>query len=147
MPKPLKDDALASLAADLRAISGKLARSLREHGGHLGLTPSQAEAAGYVYRDGPMTLSELARLQGVRSQSMGVTVGALVDLGLVGMESDPTDGRQKLIHATKRGAKLIEEHRTLKEDWLAQSLSDRFSPDEQRTIRDAVALLHRLTES
>ena len=147
MPKPLKDEAVASLAHELRATTGKLARALREHGGRLGLTASQAETLGHVYRDGPMTVTALAKLQGVRSQSVGATVAVLEELGLVAIKPDPDDGRQKVIHPTKKGTKLIDEHRMVKEDWLAQSLATRFTPDEQRRIRDAVALLNRLTES
>ncbi|WP_017935901.1 MarR family winged helix-turn-helix transcriptional regulator [Nocardioides sp. Iso805N] len=147
MTKPLKDAALAEVAADLRTTVGKMARALREHGGRLGLTPSQSEALGYLYRDGPLAVTELAQLQGVRSQSMGATVGVLESAGLVAIRPDAADGRRKVISATEQGRQLVEDARGVKEDWLAQTISTRFTPEEQIALRDSVALLLRITES
>jgi DNA-binding MarR family transcriptional regulator len=144
MVEPLDDAALGELAAELRATVGRMARALREHGGRLGLTPTQSEALGYLYRDGALTVTELAQLQGVRSQSMGATVAVLEEAGLVAITPDPADGRRKAIAVTGRGRKLVQDARSVKEDWLARTITDRFTPEEQAALRDSVALWLRI---
>jgi len=133
----------ATLAQDLRTTLGRATRSLRETGGRMGLTPSQSEALGYVHRDGPLTITALARQVGVRSQSMGATVGVLVERGLVTVTPDPRDGRQKVVTTTEEATRLVGESRSLREDWLAQRLAT-LTPAEQQTLADATALLDRL---
>lgn len=141
----MTEAALAELAADLRATVGRMTRTLREHGARLGLTPSQSEALGYLYRDGPLTVTELARRQGVRSQSMGATVGVLEESGLVRIAADPDDGRRRVISVTERGRQVVKDARSVKEDWLAHTISARFTPEEQLALRDSVALWLRIT--
>ena len=65
------------LAAELHALSGKLKRQLREQASAGDLTPSQTSVLRHLDRDGPTTVTALARMEGVRSQSMGATVAGL----------------------------------------------------------------------
>ncbi len=85
---------LNSAAATLRSVNGKLARRLRESAPPGDLTWPQVSVLGYLVRDGAMTVTELAGLEGVRSQSMGATVASLQAQGLVKGEADPLDGRK-----------------------------------------------------
>jgi hypothetical protein len=57
------------LAAELHTLSGKLKRRLREQASAGDLTPSQIAVLMHLDRDGPTTVSVLARAEGVRSQS------------------------------------------------------------------------------
>ncbi|MCE0764151.1 MarR family transcriptional regulator [Pseudonocardia kujensis] len=131
------------LAQSLREIFGRAQRVLREQGGRGGLTASQAEALGCVFRDGPMTITELARRQRVRSQSVGATVAALRERGLVSVTPDPSDGRQKVVTAADEARALIAEGRSARTDWLAKQL-ETLSPAEQQTLAEAHTLLDRL---
>lgn len=146
MTRTLDDAAIGALAHEVRTTTGRLTRALREHGGRLGLTPSQSEALGYVDRDGPLTVTALAKLSGVRSQSMGATVAALEEQGLVAVSPDPADGRQKVIAVTATARDLVARSRSVREDWLAQRISTALSPAEQRRLAETVALLARLVE-
>jgi len=141
---PLDDRAVAALAHELRTTSGRLTRALRERGGRLGLTASQSEALGFVDREGPMTVTALAKRIGIRPQSAGATIAALEEQGLVVVSADPDDGRQKVIAATERAHDLVEVSRTAREDWLAERISTALSAAEQHRLQDAVAVLARL---
>jgi len=134
---------LASLAQRLRTTLGRSYRVLRDASGRMDLTASQSEALGYLHRDGPFTITALAKRVGVRSQSMGATVGVLLERGLVTVTPDPRDGRQKVVAITEEALRLVSESHTLREDWLAQRLAT-LTPAEQRTLADASDLLDRL---
>src|SRR6202045_2150726 len=87
----------SALAAELHALIGKLKRRLREQASAGDLTPSQTSVLGHLDRHGPTTVTALARMEGVRSQSMGTTVASLEAAGLVKGSPDPTDGRQTIL--------------------------------------------------
>lgn len=135
---------LAALAHTLRTTAGRLTRALREHGGRLGLTASQAEVLGFVDREGPMTVTTLAKRIGVRSQSVGATVGVLEEQRLVAVAPDPADGRQKVITVTAQGHDRIAASRSVREDWLARRLGEALSAAERERLSDALDLLARL---
>src|SRR5258708_22352817 len=90
----------SDLAQGLRALLGKLKRRLREQAGVGDLAPSQVSVLLRLEKDGPATASSLARAEGMRPQSMGAVVAALVNAGLVIGAPDPTDGRQSLLSLT-----------------------------------------------
>lgn len=133
----------ADLAQSLREVFGRAKRALREQGGRMGLTASQTEALGYVFREGPLTVTALAKRHHVRSQSMGATIAVLRQRGLVTVTPDPGDGRQKVVAATDEARALIHEGRGVRTDWLAQQLTT-LSPGERRTLAEAHKILDRL---
>ena len=100
-PKTEIDAGRASaLAAELHALAGKLKRRLREQASAGDLTPSQTAVLVHLDRDGPTTVTALARSEGVRSQSMGATIAVLEAAGLVTGSPDPKDGRQTILSLT-----------------------------------------------
>jgi DNA-binding MarR family transcriptional regulator len=136
----------ANLAAELRATIGRLIRLLREHTRQGELTASQRVALGRLSREGPLTVTALARAEGVRPQSMGATVAALEAQGLVADAPDPTDGRQTLLSLTNAACAFIADSRAAREGWLLQAISARLSPAEQAQLAQALPLLRRLVE-
>jgi DNA-binding MarR family transcriptional regulator len=144
---PNTDAALASkLAAELRTTFGHLKRKLRQHGARDDLTSSQIAAILRLEKDGPATVSSLARAEGMRSQSMSVVIAPLEEMGLVAGAADPNDGRKTLISLTKACKKSIEDGRAAKQDWLTQAIQQKLSPQEQKKVSSAIHLLARLIE-
>jgi DNA-binding MarR family transcriptional regulator len=137
---------IAALAAELRALVGRLKRRLREQGSVGDLTPSQISALQRLERDGPATVSNLARAEGVRPQSMGVTVAALEAAGLVAGAPDPNDGRQTLISPTPFCMEKLLRGRAARQDWLARQIGS-LGPDEQAKLAAATQILRRISES
>jgi DNA-binding MarR family transcriptional regulator len=146
-PTSQPDSELASvLASEIRLIVSGLKRRLREHGAAHDLTPSQVAVLLRLEKDSSATVSNLARAEGMRPQSMSSAVASLQAAGLVQGAPDPSDGRKTLISLTSKCLKLIRDGRNAKQDWLTTTISHRFSAPEQEKIRAAIALLSRLVE-
>jgi DNA-binding MarR family transcriptional regulator len=134
------------LATELRALVGKLKRRLREQAAPGDLAPSQISVLLRLEREGPSTSSNLARLEGMRPQSMGTVIAPLEAAGLVNGAPDPADGRQTILSLTDACRKWIEEGRAARQDWLTRVLQTRLSPQEQDKLGEAVELLKRLVD-
>ncbi|MEA5103449.1 MarR family transcriptional regulator [Pantoea sp. S18] len=137
---------LNSAAALLRSINGKLARRLRESAPPGDLTWPQVLVLGYLVREGAMTVTELATLEGVRTQSMGATVASLQTLGMVQGTADPQDGRKTRYQPTDACLKLIAANRAQRDDWLLNSIATQLNAQEQHTLLAAIPLLQRLAD-
>jgi DNA-binding MarR family transcriptional regulator len=95
-------------------------------------------------REGPVTVTELAKAEGVRSQTMGATLASLEAEGLVLREPDPGDGRQMLASLTDKGRDELARAREVKQTWLTAVMAERLSAEEQKILSAAVELLLRL---
>jgi DNA-binding MarR family transcriptional regulator len=136
----------ARLAVELHELVIKLRRRLREQADAGDLPPSQVAVLRRLEREGPITVSALARVAGVRSQSMGATVAALQAAGLVTGEPDPADGRQTLLSLTPACRKWMRQNRAAKQDWLLRAIDGELSAREQQDLARALALLQRIVE-
>jgi DNA-binding MarR family transcriptional regulator len=131
---------------DLALAIGLLVRRLRAASASHDLSWTERAVLARLGREGPATVSELARAESVKPQSMGATIAALEELGLVERQPHPTDGRQVRILLTEAGAALCEQTRTAKRTWLAEAIAQ--LPDaEQRTLFAAGEILKRLGEA
>jgi DNA-binding MarR family transcriptional regulator len=135
-----------ALAGDLRVVIGQLRRRLREQASFGDLTWSQTSVLSRLDREGPATVTSLARAEGMRPQSMGATVSALQAAGLVSGSPDPKDGRQTILSLTPTCQEWIKAGRAAKEDWLFRAIQSKLSPEEQEELASAVELLKRLAE-
>jgi DNA-binding MarR family transcriptional regulator len=134
------------LAGELRISLGKLIRRVREQAHPGDFTSAQKSVLLRLDRDGPTTVSALARAESVRPQSMRITVVGLEALGAIKGEPDPTDGRQTLIDLTPDFRKTLKVSRAAKDDWLVRALQVQLSPQEQGELATAVKLLQRLAD-
>ncbi|MFM2087596.1 MAG: hypothetical protein RLZZ237_2465 [Pseudomonadota bacterium] len=141
-----KHEQVLQLASELRILVGKLRRRLREEG-HMGdISMSQASVLGWLERDGPATVSSLARADGMRPQSMSAIVLALSEAQMVTGSPDPQDGRQTIWSLTDTCRAWIRESRAAREDWLAHNIESRLTADEITELNRAIELLKRLAQ-
>jgi DNA-binding MarR family transcriptional regulator len=145
-PSSRSTPAPAVLAGELRMSLGKLHRRLREQARSNDFTSAQKSVLLRLDRDGPATVSALARAEGVRPQSMRVTVAGLEAIDAVQGKPDPTDGRQTLIQLTPSFRATLRASRAAKDDWLQRALQSQLSAQEQAQLAKAVALLQRLAD-
>jgi DNA-binding MarR family transcriptional regulator len=137
----------SALAGELRILISQLRHRLREQT-HLGdYTWSQTSVIIRLERDGPATVSALARAEGVRQQSMGATISTLEAAGLVKGSPDPADGRQTILSLTDACLEMIQASRAAKEDWLFHAIQTKLSPAEQEQLATALELLKRIADS
>lgn len=132
------------LAGELLTLYGKIRRTTLV-GKVDDVTASQSAALGRLVRDGATTTAELARAEGVRPQSMGATVQALEDLGLVTRTQDPTDGRRTIVAATDAGRTARDESHRARTRLLAERLAT-LDPDDRATVARSLRILEPLVE-
>ena len=134
------------MAAELRVVLGQLKRRLRAQANKGELSLSQFAVLGTLDREGPATVTTLARAEGVRPQSMGATVAALQEAGLVGGTPDPADGRQVMLSLTDAARSWLKASRAAREDWLSQAIRAHLTSAEQQELASAVRLLRRIVD-
>lgn len=136
----------AAVATELRGVLGRLNRRLRQQADVGDLTRSQLNVISRIDREGPASVSDLARAEGMRPQSMGATVAALEEGGYVRRDADPADRRKTLISLSDAARKHIAESRHVRQDWLQRVLARELTAGELETVRDALALLARVAD-
>ena len=109
-----------------------------------GITSAQSWALIELARhdDRGMTQVELARLRKVGKVSLGQMIDKLEQAGLVTRRSDTKDRRSKKIYLTAKGHSLMRQMQDAAID-LTCKLAQGLSLDEQRTLRDALAIMKR----
>ena len=138
---------MLAMAGELRVSMSKLNRRLRGEV-YLGdFTASQKSVLTRLERDGPATVTTLARAEGVRPQSMGATISALEAAGFVSGTPDPTDGRQTILSLTDACREAVKAGRAAREDWLFRAIRANLSLEEQEELAAAIELLKRLADS
>jgi DNA-binding MarR family transcriptional regulator len=138
-----------SVAGALQVSIGLLRRRQRQRQTQVkgDLTLPETSALARLDRGGPTTVTALARLEQISSQSMGATLGALENRGLVERRSDPEDGRRAVISATASGLRVLQDHRNARTEQLTLALSSGFTPSELKRLKAAAPLIERLAQS
>jgi DNA-binding MarR family transcriptional regulator len=134
------------LAGELRVSISKLVRRVREQAHPGDFTSAQKSVLHRLERDGPTTVSTLARAESVRPQSMRVTVASLERMRLVSGERDPTDGRQTFFSLTAACRETLRRSRAAREDWLLRALQAQLAPHERKHLAVTIDLLNRLAD-
>jgi DNA-binding MarR family transcriptional regulator len=147
-----------TLAGDLRLAVVRLNRRLRhqradyEVGKVLPLqsdphpTLSQLSALSTLHLHGPMTPGTLATLEQVTPPSMTRTIASLVAAGLITRTPHPIDRRHAILTISHTGTEHIQQEIDAREEWLHHHLTE-LDDTDRRTLRAAITLLDRLTET
>jgi DNA-binding MarR family transcriptional regulator len=134
------------IAAALRISIGMLVRRMRQTQLPGELTLAETSALSRLDRGGPSTSSELARQDRISPQSMGATLAALEQRGLIERRRDPDDGRRIVLSITEAGGQVIRDRRNARTELIAKALAFGFTPLELGQLRTAAPLLERLAE-
>jgi DNA-binding MarR family transcriptional regulator len=134
------------VAGALRVATGLLYRKLKQAQPDGGLTVAESSALARLERGGPATSSELARIERISPQSMGVTVAALLERGLIERSRDPEDGRRIVLSITGTGRRMVNDKRGARTELIATALSGGFTHDELALLLAATPLIERLAE-
>ncbi|MDR5759186.1 MarR family transcriptional regulator [Caballeronia sp. LZ035] len=140
-------DSADELASALRSVVSRLKRNMRAQSAYGDLTGTQTAVLLRLERDGPASVSELAQAEGIRTQSMGTAVAALMAGGHIVGTPDPDDGRRTILSLTKTSLTMIRKGRSARQDWLSRTIRVRLSSTEQAQVAGAVALLARLVDA
>jgi len=143
-----KDTSLTDAAAQLRLGIVRTARRLRQEAAAeaTGLTPTSTSALATIERHGPLTPSELAKLERVQRPTVTRTLGCLEREGLVERTSDPDDGRSSLVSVNGAGRERLRRLRGRKNAFLARRMRDMPAADIE-TLERAAEILEGMLES
>jgi|SRR5271165_279133 len=140
----VRDD--SEVAAVLQGAIGLLVRKMRQ--AHLPgeLTLAESSALKRLDKGGPATSSDLAKQDRISPQSMGATLAALEQRGLIERHRDPGDGRRIMLSVSDAGRQMINDRQGARAEHLAAALRAAFTDTEVGQLRAAAPLLERLAE-
>ena len=130
---------------DLTHTIGLLVRRVRAAAASHELSLTEVAVMGRLAREGPATTADLARAERMKPQSMGTTVAALEEMGMVARKPHPTDGRQVNIELSAKGAAVRKNVVDAKHTWLAQAIGQ-LDEEERETLFKAGEIIKRLVE-
>jgi DNA-binding MarR family transcriptional regulator len=137
----------AGLASALRISVMRLSRRLRnERDASDDLTANQLAVLGTLFREGPLTVGDLAAAEKVQPPSMTRTVSCLAEKQLINRDPHPTDKRVVVVSLNDAGQAVIIESRRRKEAWLNHRLKE-LSAAERQILRDAAPIIERLSHA
>ncbi len=137
----------AGLASELRLSVMRLRRRLAgERHPDNELTMGAMAVLGCLFRNGDLTVGELASSERVQPPSMTRIVNALEEGGYVVRRAHERDGRQVVVVISDLGRAMVLADRARRDAWLARRLRD-LTPAERDTLRRAAPILERLATS
>ncbi len=142
----MQPKALEIAVTDFIQAIGLLVRRVRAATASHELSLTEDMVLGRLARAGPTTTADLARAEGIKPQSMGTTIAALEERGLVERKPHPTDGRQVNIELTAKGVAVRKITGDAKRMWLAQAIAQ-LDAEEQKTLFAAGKIINRLVEN
>jgi DNA-binding MarR family transcriptional regulator len=110
------------------------------------LSLTEAAVMGRLASHGPATTADLARAEGMKPQSMGTTIAALEEMGMVERKPHPTDGRHLNIELTAKGSAVRSRAKDAKRTWFAQAIAQ-LDEQDRDTLFKAGDIIKRLAES
>lgn len=141
MPRKTLEFAITELTQSL----GLLVRRVRAAAASHELSLTEAAVMARLANDGPATTADLARAEGMKPQSMGTTIAALEQMGMVERKPHPTDGRQINIDLTAKGLAVRKSTKDAKRTWLAQAIAG-LDEQDRETLFKAGEIIKRLAE-
>jgi DNA-binding MarR family transcriptional regulator len=130
---------------DFTHAVGLLVRRVRAAAASHELSLTESAVMARLEKGGAATTADLARAEGIKPQSMGTTIAALEEMGLVERRPHPTDGRQVNIELTTKGAAVRRSTRDAKRTWLAQAIAQ-LNEQERETLFAAGRIIKQLAE-
>jgi DNA-binding MarR family transcriptional regulator len=130
---------------DFTHAIGLLTRRVRAAAASHELSLTESSVMARLEGGGPATTADLARAEGIKPQSMGTTIAALEEQGLVERRPHPTDGRQVNIELTAKGVTVRKSAREAKRTWLAQAIAQ-LDEQDRETLFAAGRIIKQLAE-
>ncbi len=136
----------AGLASELRLSVMRLRRRLAaERHPDNELSLGAMAVLGALYRNGDLSIGELAQCERVQPPSMTRTVNCLEQDGYVVRRPHATDGRQVVVSLSASGRVMLLADRDRRDAWLTQRLRA-LTADERAVLRRAAPILEKLSQ-
>ena len=130
----------------LRRVISKLARQLNASSTGEGLTPSQASVLSVIVFRGPLSLGELAGLEGLNPTMLSRVVSKLQALALIQRIPDPADLRSASVTATDEGRRIDQRIKSQRAAAVSACMAQ-LAPDSDAALATALPALEELAEA
>jgi DNA-binding MarR family transcriptional regulator len=142
MPTPAADT--LHVAIRLRAAVSRLTRHLRTRATADLPGSAKLSVLGQLYRQGPLTPTQLASHERVRLQTLTRLLAEIEAEGSIARRPHPGDARQTVLSLTSAGARLLTAEVHRRESSLASALDTRLSDSERTQLLAACDLIDRV---
>lgn len=132
------------IASSLQICFSLLMRRMRQAQESGDLTVPQISALARIDRDGPNTVTALAKAEQISPQSMGATLNALEARGLIQRSADPADGRRVVLSISPAGHHVLRGRQNARARQLEKAFLAEFTTSELGQLMAAVPLLERV---
>ncbi|HEU4465081.1 MAG TPA: MarR family transcriptional regulator [Agromyces sp.] len=128
---------IAEQSTALRMATLRLARRLRAERVDPSLSDGQFAVLGWLHKQGPLTLTQLAERERVSAPSMNRTVNCLEETGYLVREADEADRRRSNIRLTDTGRDIVATTLKKRDAWLTTRLRELSKEDRAALARAA----------
>lgn len=137
---------LIEMASDLRTVSTRLVRNLRQQSSNTAYSHVDLLTMGLLHEHGSLLPSELAQLERVSAQAISQVIQRLHADGCLVKTIDKDDKRKTVLSLTPKGNKILDEIWEQRNQWLVEAIDSLFDEAERATIAESLVLLKRLSE-
>jgi len=130
------------LANELRQVISAFVRNARV--ATATVRTSQHETLDLLDTHQALSITDLARLRGVKHQSMRLVINELELQGLVQRQKSPQDARAQLIVLSESARALLADARAKRSEWIAQQIADKLDAAACEDLEKGVAALRKL---
>ena len=134
---------VVSLASELRLAIYRVTRRMRQQHPTHDLSLTQVSALAIIWRQGPMTASDLAIREQVRAPSITRVINKLEEAGVIRRTVHAADRRQVLIEITEEGVRQANSYIQAREAWLIQRFME-LSVEDRDILHRAAVIFDRL---
>jgi len=107
---------------------------------------SQLETLELLESHGAITIAELARLRGVKHQSMRLVIQELESQGYITRQPNAQDARAQLIALTETARAMLSDAREQRARWIADWLTEKLDASSRNDLIKGIAALNKLTD-
>src|SRR5690349_1241314 len=135
---------LSERASRLRLAITRTARRMRQQA-NADLGPAGLSALATIERHGPLTPSELAKIERIQRPTATRILAGLTGKELVSRAADPSDKRCSIVTITPHGKAMLKRIRGRKNAYLARRMKE-LPDDEVAALERAAEILERVLE-
>ncbi len=130
------------LADELRQVVSTFVRNVRV--ATATVRTSQHETLDLLDTHQSLSIAELARLRGVKHQSMRLVINELELQDLVRREKSPQDARAQRIVLSESAQQTLAAARAQRADWIAERIAEQLDDSARKDLQKGLAALRKL---
>lgn len=135
------------LSSELRTVITRLIKKLRKHSvTGMSLSLTERSTMSLLDQHGELLPNELAAMEKITNQSMSQILNHLFELGYINRRISKVDKRKSIISLSAKGASVLKQVRSERDNWLYHALSKTCSPEEINSLKKALHPLKKLVD-